>query len=180
MEERPLTPKQAKFIDEYLIDLNATAAAKRAGYSEGTAEIIGFENLRKPKIAEKIQARRDELKESAEIDQEWVLKRYKRLAEVDPADFLKEDGTLKPISEIPKDVRYAIQGLDILEMTSVKGAEIHTKKVKLSDKRATLDSIAKLLGLVVDRVKVDINNYDDMSDEELEQELKTLRKRNEP
>ncbi|MFA5753528.1 MAG: terminase small subunit, partial [Bacteroidales bacterium] len=43
-----LTPKQKRFVDEYLIDLNATQAAIRAGYSERTARIIGAENLIKP------------------------------------------------------------------------------------------------------------------------------------
>ena len=56
MNPRPgLTSKQSRFIDEYLIDLNATAAAIRAGYSENTAATIAHENLRKPKIAEAIK-----------------------------------------------------------------------------------------------------------------------------
>jgi len=49
-----LTPKQERFIKEYLIDLNATQAAIRAGYSKKTAESIGYENLRKPQIEQAI------------------------------------------------------------------------------------------------------------------------------
>ena len=45
-----LTPKQKRFVAEYLVDLNATAAAIRAGYSKKTAEVIEYENLRKPQI----------------------------------------------------------------------------------------------------------------------------------
>lgn len=160
-KEQKLTPKQAKFIDEYLIDLNATQAAIRAGYSKKTAEVIGYENLTKPYIAEKIQERRNELKESAEIDQAWVLERYKRLAEVDPADFLNDNGSLKAIHDMPKKVRYAIQGLDI--------SETDVKKIKMSDKKATLDSIAKLLGLVIEKHQLGI-------DESIEDVLRRIHK----
>jgi phage terminase small subunit len=52
-----LTPKQQAFVDEYLIDLNATQAAIRAGYSKKTAQVIGAENLVKPMVKEEIQKR---------------------------------------------------------------------------------------------------------------------------
>lgn len=180
-----LTPKQAKFIDEYLIDLNATQAAIRAGYSKKTAKVIGYENLTKPYIAEKIQENRDELKERAKIDQEWVLDRYKLLAAYRIEDFFGDDGTMKPLSEIPKDALYAIQGVEVDTRTTRYGKKTEIKsfiqKFKLPDKRATLDSIAKLLGLVVERVSatVGVHNYGDMTDEEILEMLKTLRKRNE-
>ena len=58
-----LTAKQKRFIDEYLLDLNATQAAIRAGYSEKTAKEIGYENLTKPHILTAIQDRMKELEE---------------------------------------------------------------------------------------------------------------------
>jgi phage terminase small subunit len=66
-----LTNKQQRFIDEYLIDSNATQAAIRAGYSEKTAAIIGFENLRKPNVSKIIQKRRMEL--SNELQKRFVV-----------------------------------------------------------------------------------------------------------
>lgn len=68
-----LTAKQQRFVEEYLIDLNATQAAIRAGYSENTARAIGAENLTKPDIASEIKKRQDKLGEEAEITAEWVL-----------------------------------------------------------------------------------------------------------
>lgn len=59
-----MTPKQAAFVREYLIDLNATAAAKRAGYSVKTAHVIGAENLTKPEIAAAVQAAQSKLAEN--------------------------------------------------------------------------------------------------------------------
>jgi len=58
-----LTPKQARFVQEYLIDLNATQAAIRAGYSERTAKQIATENLSKPIISKAIEAKQFELSE---------------------------------------------------------------------------------------------------------------------
>lgn len=60
-----LTPKQERFVAEYLIDLNATQAAKRAGYSERTAKQAGTENLAKPAVAAAIAAGREAMAERA-------------------------------------------------------------------------------------------------------------------
>jgi phage terminase small subunit len=68
-----LTAKQSKFVSEYLIDLNATQAAIRAGYSEKTAYSIGEENLRKPEIAKSIQEAMTKREKRIEITQDMVL-----------------------------------------------------------------------------------------------------------
>ena len=68
-----LTPKQQRFVDEYLIDLNATQAAIRAGYSESTAYSIGSENLNKPEIEKAIILAKAERSERTQIDAAWVL-----------------------------------------------------------------------------------------------------------
>jgi phage terminase small subunit len=68
-----LTPKQQAFVDEYLIDLNATQAAKRAGYSDHTAKQMGTENLAKPVIKEAIEARMKEKEEQRIAKQNEVL-----------------------------------------------------------------------------------------------------------
>ena len=75
-----LTPKQRRFIDEYLIDLNATQAAIRAGYSEKTAYSIGLQNLKKLEIQAEIQKRRNRLQSKLEITQERVLQELAAIA----------------------------------------------------------------------------------------------------
>ena len=69
-----LTPKQQCFVDEYLIDLNATQAAVRAGYSKNSARQIGDENLSKPVIAAAVAKAMQERSEATKIDSEWVLR----------------------------------------------------------------------------------------------------------
>ena len=76
-----LTPKQQCFIEEYLIDLSATKAAARAGYSEKTARQIGSENLSKPAIQEAIAEAKRERSESTKIDAEYVLRRLHQIVE---------------------------------------------------------------------------------------------------
>jgi len=68
-----LNPKQTLFCQEYLVDLNATQAAIRAGYSKKTAQRMGSENLSKPLIAEFIQQAMDKRSKKVEINAEWVL-----------------------------------------------------------------------------------------------------------
>ena len=76
-----LTPKQQRFVEEYLIDLNATQAAIRAGYSRRTARQIGQENLSKPVVAAAVAEAKRERSDSTKIDAEYVLKRLHQIVE---------------------------------------------------------------------------------------------------
>ena len=73
MSKKGLTPKQLRFIEEYLIDLNATQAAIRAGYSKKTARQMGTENLSKPAIQSALQKAMDARSERTAITQDYVL-----------------------------------------------------------------------------------------------------------
>lgn len=76
-----LTPKQQRFVEEYLIDLNATQAAIRAGYSEKTAKEIGSENLTKPNIQKAIEEAQNKRAERTEITQDYVLGNIQKVVE---------------------------------------------------------------------------------------------------
>lgn len=76
-----LTDKQKRFCEEYLIDLNATQAAIRSGYSEKTAGSIGDENLKKPEIAEFIKELQREISERTKITSDWVINRLKEISD---------------------------------------------------------------------------------------------------
>ncbi len=79
MSKRKLTARQEGFIDEYLIDLNATQAAIRAGYSPKSARAIACENLAKPDIQEAIALAKQARAEAVSIDAEWVLRELVKL-----------------------------------------------------------------------------------------------------
>lgn len=74
MAEKKLTAKQKRFCDEYLIDMNITQAAIRAGYSKKTAYAIGQENLKKPTLKEYIEKRMAEKEAELVADQAEVMK----------------------------------------------------------------------------------------------------------
>ena len=76
-----LSPKQQRFVEEYLVDLNGTQAAIRAGYSEKTAAVIATENLRKPNIQVLIQEAKQKLSEKVGITQEFVIEGLRKEAE---------------------------------------------------------------------------------------------------
>lgn len=81
MAKNKLTPKQELFCKEYLIDLNATQAAIRAGYSKKTAYSIGEENLKKPELARRIQEQVDKRSAKTEITANYVLTTIKETIE---------------------------------------------------------------------------------------------------
>lgn len=81
-----MTPKQERFVAEYLIDLNATQAAIRAGYSEKTAYSIGDENLKKPEVAAAVKTEQHKRAGKTELTQEWVLTRLAKEIETAKSD----------------------------------------------------------------------------------------------
>lgn len=84
-----LTDLQSRFVDEYLIDLNATQAAIRAGYSEKTAAVIGSENLVKPNIAAEIQLRKQERQQRTEITADVVLREVWQMFRADARELVE-------------------------------------------------------------------------------------------
>ena len=81
MGQEDLTPKQARFVEEYLLDLNAAAAARRAGYSEKNADSIAAQLLSKTKVFEAVQSAVEARSAKTEITAEYVLENLKRLSE---------------------------------------------------------------------------------------------------
>ncbi len=90
--EPKLTDKQRVFIDEYLIDLNATQAAIRAGYSKDSAKQIGTENLSKPAIQDAIGIAQAERSERTQIDADWVLTQAVESFKINAAIINDRDG----------------------------------------------------------------------------------------
>lgn len=139
-----MTPKQQRFVSEYLIDLNATAAAKRAGYSEKTADQQGSQLLVNIKVADAIAKAQAARSERTEIDADWVLKRLGDEATADLADLYDDSGALLPIAEWPLIWRQGlVAGLDVDEEFK-EGEKIgQVTKVKLSDRIRRIELIGK-------------------------------------
>lgn len=145
-----LTYKQEMFCNEYLVDFNASRAARASGYSEDTAGAIGHENLKKPEIQARIHQLRADMGKLFNITRERIAQEYARIAFGDIRKIFKEDGSLLLPHEWDDDTAAAIAGIDSDELFEGVGREREqvgvTKKVKLNDKRAALDSLVKLMG----------------------------------
>lgn len=134
----PLTPKQERFCQEYIIDLNATRAAKDAGYSEMTADVQGPRLLGNVTVDARIKELQAVRATRTGITQDRVLQEYERLALFDIRKIYNDDGTLKRVSELDDDTAAAV--------VSVKALANMETEYRLADKRAALDSICKLQG----------------------------------
>jgi phage terminase small subunit len=145
-----LTRKQSVFIKEYLIDLNATQAAIRAGYSKNAANTIGNENLLKPSIKNVIDSQLAERAKKNELTIERCLAEYKRLALFDIRKLYDEEGNVKPIHTLDDDTAAALASIESEELYAGRGAERemvgHIKKVKSYDKRAALADVMRHFG----------------------------------
>lgn len=155
-----LTPKQARFVEEYLIDCNATQAAIRAGYSERTARKIGHENLTKPDIAEAIQAAMSERSRRTEITADRVLQELARIGFADIRDLFtwnEERTAFVPSRDLTADEAAAIAEVQAETTAYTTQDGVTETKIKLRlktyDKLSALDKIGKHLGMFVDRVE---------------------------
>lgn len=154
-----LTPKQAAFVQEYLVDLNATQAAIRAGYSEDTAGSIGSENLQKPEIQNAIQEAMDLRAERTGITVDRVLVELARMGFADVRQIFTAAGQLKDIASLPPEVAASVQSIEVVTRP---GAEVdengnrtieYVHKIKLADKKGPLELLGKHLSVFVDRVE---------------------------
>lgn len=144
-----LTPKQQRFVEEYLIDLNATQAALRAGYSERTAYSIGQENLNKPEISAEIDKLMKSRSERTKVDADWLLSRLASEADADVADLYDEaTGALKPVRQWPLIFRQGlVAGIDVNQI-EVDGSKVgEVVKIKLADRNAKLKMIGDHIGV---------------------------------
>ena len=140
-----LTAKRKKFVEEYLIDLNATQAAIRAGYSTESAKEIGCENLTKPNVKVEIDKAIAERSRRTGINQDRVLRELAKIAFVNPGDVINlNQATVK--SDAKEEDLAAIASVKIKNIPTEDG-EITEREIKLCDKLKALDLLGKHLGI---------------------------------
>lgn len=157
-----LTPKEKRFCEEYIVDLNATQAAIRAGYSRHSASEIGYENLNKPQIIERIEFAKANRSATTAIDAAWVLTRLAEEAAADVGDIYDDDGALLPVAEWPLIWRQGlITGIDIEVIRAPDGTEMGiVKKIKISDRVKRLELIGRHVSVKAfeDRISVGVDD----------------------
>lgn len=179
-EPRVLTPQQKLFAIEYLRDLNATAAAIRAGYSAKSAQHLGYQLLQIPLVREAIDKEMLDRARRIKRDADGLLQRLWDEADADIADLYHDDGSLKPVREWPMVWRKGlVAGLEIVTIAGAepeeagetlegqphggalkrsRKAEAQIAKIKLADRARRLELIGRHHGVQAwkDNVKTDI------------------------
>ncbi|MBG7025966.1 terminase small subunit [Pseudomonas aeruginosa] len=145
-----LTKKQRLFVDEYLLDLNATQAAIRAGYSTRRATEIGYQLLQRSEVAQAIQAAMAERSKRTEVEADYVIRRLREIDEMDVLDILEDDGSFRSIRDWPRAWRQFLSGIEIAELFEGRGDDRRIagvlRKVKWPDKLRNLELLSRHVG----------------------------------
>ena len=140
---------------EYLIDLNATQAAIRAGYSVKTAGSIGDENLKKPEINSAIAKEMAKRSKRTGVNQDRVVLELAKIAFVNASDVIDADtATVK--DDATADDTAAIQSIKV-KVFPTKDGEGVEREIKLGDKLKALELLGKHLGMWNDKFDLNVN-----------------------
>ena len=172
-----LTPKQARFVQEYLIDLNAAQAAIRAGYSAKTARVIGHENLTKPDIAAAIEKAMAERAERTEVTADLVVGELRKIAFANMADYMKSTPEGDPsldFSALTRDQTAALREVTVEDFPYRRGKHaraVRRVKFKLHDKRTALVDLGRHLGLFAEMKRKHDIHVDEVDIEDVRESI---------
>ncbi len=149
-----LTPRQAEFARQYLIDLSSANAAVRAGFAPKFAARQGYKLLQLPHVQDAIREQMEARNKRTQLDQDRVLRELAAIAFFDPRKLFDADGRPKPITELDDATAAALNGLDVQEVFEGSGDDRvfvgYLKKYKVADKNTALANAMKHLGLLKD------------------------------
>lgn len=182
-----MSPKQKRFCQEYVIDLNGAQAAIRAGYSKKTARTQANQILTKLDIKSYIAELQNAREKETGISGFKIVRELARLAFVDLRKLYDDQGNLKPIQDLDNETAAALSGVDLeIYVKEGKPGIITTKKVRIHDKTRALEILTKHVDLK-DLFKQSNNdtivlNLAELSREQLEkivdERLQTARRKN--
>jgi len=175
-----LTPKQEHFCQLYVTHWNAARAAVEAGYSADSAKERGYELRHNPSLSKRIDELTEHALEEMGVTRGRVLSELAAIATADMTQAFDEMGQMKPLSEIPEDVRRSLNGLEVHEIFDGQGEDKHAiglaRKFKAYDKTKALELLGKKLKLFTDRHEhsgpdgkpIETKNVSDLPDEQLD------------
>lgn len=155
-----LTAKQQRFVVEYLVDLNATQAAIRAGYAKKGAKDQAYQLMQRPEIAAAIKSAMEARNKRTKVGADYVLQRLVEIDQLDVIDILEDDLSLKPLKQWPKAWRQYLVGFDLAEMFEGQGKERDMvgilKKIKWPDKVRNLELLGKHVNVNAFKEQLDV------------------------
>ena len=154
-----LTAKQERFVSEYLIDLNATQAAIRAGYAKKSADVEGSRLLGNAKVAAAVSAGRAKQMQRAEIEADDVIRELAKIGFANMLDYIQigQDGdAYVNLADLTREQAAAIGEVTVEDFKDGRGEDardVRRIKFKLADKRAALVDLGRHFALFTDKVE---------------------------
>ncbi|HVM81638.1 MAG TPA: terminase small subunit [Stellaceae bacterium] len=146
-EGKQLSPRERRFVEEYLVDLNGGQAAIRAGYSANGSRAHASRNLKKPRVAEAVRAAMAARSKRTRVDADRVIRELERIAFSDIRRYVAAGNSgrgLKTIAELSDDEAAAV-----VELSG--GTNGGNFRLKLHDKKKALDALARHTGVFAPR-----------------------------
>jgi phage terminase small subunit len=158
-----LTPKQKRFVDEYLVDLNASQSAIRAGFSPRTARFIGYRLLTMPQIKEALGVAQEDLSKRTQVTQERVIAELAAIAFSNIGDIVSwgpEGVSVKSADELSPEILASVA--DVSRSGVKEGGVV---RVRLYDKLKALELLGKHLGMFEEKIEVGLRPIFTFGDE---------------
>lgn len=147
-----MTEKQKRFVEEYLVDLNATQAAIRAGYSARSANKIAAENMAKPGIRARIDTAMAELSKRTGVNQERVIRELAKVAFANSADVIDFE-TAELLPQAAAEDTAAVASVKVKTIPSAEGKGVE-REIRMADKLKALELLGKHLGMFTDNINL--------------------------
>ena len=155
MGSEKITPRQRRFVEEYLVDLNGSKAAIRAGYGAKTARAQATKLLTKGNIAVAVNAGMALRSHRTEVEAEAVLRRLWQMANFDIRKLFRPDGTMKAVAELDDETASGLVSLKITEIKDEDGNVTgYSKDARLIDRRAVLVDVGRHLGMFDAKLRI--------------------------
>lgn len=161
MRVAKLTDKQQRFVDEYLIDLNATQAAIRAGYSTKTADQQGSRMLANVKVKQAVAEKQAQRSKRTGVNQDRVVLELAKVAFAKMTDIVDSNGKIKEDAS-PDDLA-CIESIKYKESDNEYGGSVE-REVKIASKLKALELLGKHLGMWSDKFNVTVEKSEKLDD----------------
>lgn len=168
-----ITDREARFVEEYLIDLDKKNAAIRAGFTISNADSMGCRLYSRPDVNAHIQVALAERLKRSGMNADLAIRELGRIIRANPAKVIMEDGGINPNAS--EDDLACVSAVKVKSTPTKGGGEIKEKETRFHDKVRATELYMKAAGMLIDRKQVEIHKtYDDMPEDELDRKIKEL------
>lgn len=170
-----ITDREARFVEEYIIDLDKKQAAIRAGYSVANADTLGCRLFSRPDVNAHIQVALAERMKRSGMNADIAIRELARIARANPANVIAKDGSI--LDSANEDDLAAVQSVKVKTTPTKSGEPIVEREIRFHDKTRAIELYMKAAGMLIDKKEVNVTTkIEEMTDDERRKEIKRLEK----